>query len=510
MALLQHRINLDSAVFPLLSELLGRTIVIRGSDQTYPHTFATQIAADPPQLYYAHNVLPTMQGYQSVGYITFIPASVGHNFVDVVTLRDGLTGSSALLGITSSGVALISTLAVPTWTVADVSGTPSISGKLVTIAYVRGVTYIYFKGVGCYSYNFTTKVLDAVTLTGLTAANIHGIVGSHGYLLAFGLSNSIAWSSTVDPTDFTPSLITGAGAGVLDGAQGETVTAVAVQDGMIFFNATNATSGMYQGNERFPFAFTTIVGCGGLSDAKFAAYANLDSPAAYAYTTSGLQVIDTRQAKFLLPEVTDFLSGNKLEDFDETTLTLSTVSPGHTLRKRLAWIADRYLILSYGADNLTHALVFDTYTSRLGKLKLPHIATFEFTLYDQTAQETPKKSVGCISFDGTIKVVNTDLDFAASNGVAILGKYQYVRERLIQLQKVELENIPNSGAFFLYDMITLDGKTLQAPVAGYNTGNTGLSQKYNFHLTGINHSLLAKGNFNLVSGILGFNIAGKL
>jgi len=509
MPLLTHRINLDSPIFPLLSELLGRTIIVRGSDQTHPSTFATQIASDPPQLYYAHNVLPTPYGYQSIGYDPFIPGTIYTDFFHIVTLRESLTGLTALLGITKSGKVLISTLAVPTWSEITLSDGAVVRDKNISIAFVHGITYIYFYKLGCYVYNFTLGQLVLVNLSGLVPSAVRGIVGSNGYLLAFGDGNSLAWSSIIDPTDFVPSLITGAGAGNIEGAQGETIAGITVQGGIIFLNATNASSALYQSNGRFPFMFNTIVGCGGLSDPKFAAYLALDSIAAYAYTTSGLQAINPRNAEFIVPEVTEFLSGRRLEDFDENTLSLSVTTPTNVIKKKLAWIADRYLVISYGDELLTHAIVLDTLLSRVGKLKIDHVAIFEFTLYDQTIYETPKKSIGVLKLDGSVVVVDTDISSDLSSGIAILGKYQYVRERLLQLQSVDLENINGNNSFQLYNSITLDGKTLQVPVAGYDTGNTGLSKTYKFHATGINHSLIAKGRFNLVSGILSFNIAGK-
>jgi hypothetical protein len=290
---------------------------------------------------------------------------------------------------------------------------------------------------------------------------------------------------------------------------GETVAAIATQGGIIFLNTNNASSASYQGNARFPFAFNTVVGCGGLSDPKFAAYLALDSTAAYAYTTSGLQAINARSAEFIIPDITEFLSGRRLEDFDEATLTFNVTTPANVIKKRLAWVADRYLIISYGDEILTHALVIDVLLARVGKLKINHVAVFEFTLYDQTVFETPKKSIGILKADGSVVVVDTDISATNSNGIAMLGKYQYVRERWLQLQGVDVENVHGVGTFELYDMITLDGKTLQAPVAGYDTGNAGLSKTYKFHSTGLNHTLLAKGRFNLVSGVLNFNVAGK-
>lgn len=505
MAIIEHRVMLDSPIFPLLSELLGRTVIVRGSDQ--PHY---NPAGDSPQLYYAHNVLPTPYGYQSIGYSQFIAPSTVGSFIGVVTLREASTESVALLGITATGKLLISTLAVPAWTELGLGGIGNIRNRTITLAYVQGTTYIYFSKLGCFKYDFVAKALVPVPLAGLDPTKLNGILGSNGYLLAYGVGNSIAWSSPLDPTDLVPSVITGAGAGIIEGAQGETVAGIAVQGGMIFLNASNASAGIFQSNGRFPFAFDTIVGAGGLSDPSFASYIALDSPAAYAYTTSGLQAINTRQAEPVLPEVTEFLSGRRLEDFDESTNTFTATTPQNVIKKKLAWIADRYLVISYGDELLTHALVLDTFLSRLGKLKIDHVAVFEFTLFDQTIFETPKKSIGILKADGSVVVVDTDISATNSNGVLLLGKYQYVRERRLQLQKVSLENIHNVASFSLYDLLSQDGKTLGTPQLGYNAGNSGLSQEYLFSGDAKNHSLLAKGRFNLVAGLLTFNVSGRM
>jgi len=509
MPILQHRINLDSPTFPLLSELLGRTIIVRGSDQTHPQTLATQIASDPPQLYYAHNVLATPYGYQSISFSEFIPATIYTDFTDVYTAQESLTNKAALIGFTKTGKVMVSTLAAPAWKEITLSDSAVIRDKSVTVAFIHGITYFYFYRLGCYVYDFTTEKLVRTTLGGLDESTIYGVVGSNGYMLAFGVGNAVAWSSIVDPTDFIPSLNTGAGAGNIEGAQGETIAAITIQNGIIFLNAKNAVSATYQANSRYPFMFNVVVGCGGLSNANFAAHITLDSTAAYAYTTSGLQAIGLRQAEFISPEITEFLSGRRLEDFDEATNTFSTTTPNNVIKKKLTWIADRYLIISYGDELLTHAIVLDTAIMRMGKLKIDHVAIFEFTLYDQTIFETPKKSIGVVKADGSVVVVNTDLADTNSNGVALLGKYQYVRERWLRLEKVDLENVPASGSFQLFDLVTIDGKTFQAPVAGYDKGNTGLSKAYLFHTLGVNHSLLCKGRFNLVSGVLSFHMNAK-
>jgi len=509
MALISHRINLTSASFPLLSELLGRTVIIRGSDQNSPQTIQTGVAPDPAQLYYAHNVLPTAQGYQSIGYLPFIPAVSGvFNFKYIFNVTDS-SGSLALLGFTDTGAIYRFRFGDSAWF--QLASIPGYSNQTITTAYVKGVTYIYFYALGCYKYNFTLGTLDPVTLSGLNAATIYGIAGASGYLVAYGVSNSVAWSSQIDPTDFVPSLATGAGGGVIEGAQGDTTLGITVYGGIIFLTKKNAVAAIYQANNRFPFQFVQVVGSGGLSATTLAAGSALDSPNAFAYTTSGLQNIDVKQAHFLLPEVTEFLSGSRIEDFNQNTLQFSITTPATAIKKQLAWVADRYLVISYGASALNYALVYDSMLQRLGKLKIDHVACFEFNLYDQTIYETPKKSIGILKADGSVSVVNTDISDASSDGVALLGKYQYVRSHYIQLQGVEFENLNAINSFVLYDLPTLDGKTFESPVTGTLNGYNpaGLTQAFRFHNTAVNHSLLAIGRFNLVSGELQFNISGR-
>lgn len=503
MALITHKIDLTSPTFPLISELLTRTVMVQRGEPIQ------RGGLDAPQVLYGHNIVPTPQGYQSIGYKRQVQPTSLSDFTHRHNLREASTGKAAMLGVTRTGRLFVADLAAPTWLELGTGGLGDLRNRVVTSAFCQGITYIYFAKLGAFTYDFVAKTLVPVTLSGLDPTKILGIVSSNGYLLAYGVGNSVAWSSIIQPTDFVPSLTTGAGAGIIEGAQGETVAAVSTQSGIIFLNANNACAGIYQGNSRFPFSFGVVSGCGGLTDPNFTSLSALDSPSVYAYTTSGLQAITPQQAQFVLPEITEYLSGKRLEDFSDTTLTFTRTNPRNALKKRVAWIADRYLIISYGDSALTHALVIDVALSRIGKLKADHVEVFEFALIDQTNVETPKKSIGLLKANGEVSLVNTDVTVGNSNGTIILGKYQYVRERLMQLQAVELENA-YSDSFSVYDLPTLAGKTFSAPVAGYNMGLTGLARKYNFSTTAMNHSILVQGRFHLVSGLLSFNISGKM
>lgn len=506
------RANLEAKSLPLLSELQGRTVIVKGQDQNYIPQAVVKEQADKnigiAQVFYAHNVLPTTYGYQSVGYESIVSAvSAVTTFTSVHILRDD-SGNRAHMGVTSDGRLFILNPSTSAWV--EKTAPAGIAGKMVTTAYVSGTTYIYFATKGCYVYTFSSGLFTSTTLTGLTASAILGIVGSKGYLVAYSI-DTVAWSATTNPELFTPSSLTGAGSGSPEGTQGTIVVAVEVYGGFLLFTTANCVAATYSGNPRYPFNFESVTGAGGLNSEQYVSY-DVNSGSVYAYTTSGLQQIGLRTATTIFAEVTDFLSGAKFEDLDETTRTLSTSIVSYIPLKRLHVIASRYLVISYGtATVLTHALVYDLVLQQFGKLKAEHIDCFEFQLYSQNTYETPKKSFAIMKNTGQIYIVNSDVGYSSSSGVIILGRFQFVRSRLLILEGVELENA-GEGSIECYTLPSMDGKTLSTPVAGYDDTPSGAADTlkvYRFHDTALNHSIYVKGSFNLTTLLLTFLVGGS-
>jgi len=409
MADVTYRGNLKAASFPFLSELFGKSVIVRGQDNNYVQGLAAKEALDSsvgvPQIYYCHNVIPTDSGYKSVGYDEIVapthPSTAG--FDRPVILRDSV-GNSGVLATDASGNCYILVTGSNAWTSPTTPpAAASIAGKRITVAFVSGVTYIYFAGVGCYTYNFTTNAMTAVTLTGLVAADILGVAGSAGYLIAYSV-DSLAWSSTTDPTDFTPSLSSGAGGGQVEGIRGTIVTVEEVFSGLIIFASDNAVAVQASSNPRFPYNFTAIPGAGGLSNADYVT-SDTGTGTVYAYTESGVQAITLRGATTVFAEVTDFISGSLFEDYNELTdiLELTDVS-GSEIKKKITLISDRYIIISYGANKLTHALYFDIVYKQWGRLKLEHAACFEFIAYASPTVELPKRSIAFLCPCGGLSV----------------------------------------------------------------------------------------------------------
>jgi hypothetical protein len=503
MAQVTYRANLSAKAFPFLSQNWGRTVIVPQYDNTFSRQLASQEDSDKdvgiPQIYYCHNVMPHQQGFQSVGYTTLVNGIV-ETFVQSGIIRD-IGDNKTYVGVSSSGKLYVLNGGI--WTY---KGTYGVPGAVVTFAYVSGTTYIYIANYGCLKYDFFSQTFVAVTLTGLDPTKILGVTYSAGYLVAW-TNSTVAWSSTIDPTDFVPSLITGAGGGGVEGARGAINLCFAHTQGFIVYTTSNAVAALYSGNARYPFNFREIVASGGLDSSNQIAY-DANSGNHYAYTTSGMQLVSTTQTQTILPELTDFIAGKLFEDYDENTDTFSSTPLTVTMQKQVQMVSDRYLIVSYGITSLTHALVYDLTDKRWGKLKIPHVQCFEYQLPSAGVTEIPRQSIAFLQLDGTMKVVDFSVTSLGTNGVLCLGKYQFVRQRILQLDEIAIEDVPAGASFTLYDLAALDGKNGVKDYPALLESN-GLFRRYGSRAEGLNHSLVLRGTFSLVSLVLTFNIHGK-
>lgn len=511
MSQITYRANLSAKSFPFISENFGRSVIVPQYDNNFNRQLTASEDLDKdvgiPQIYYCHNVMPHPQGFQSVGYTPVIAGGFS-NFTSIFALRDA-GENRAYLGITSTGNYYISTGGP--WAFKGTYPT----GGITTTAFVSGTTYIYIQGYGCIKYDFGTSAFvgggsggtgnfSGLVTTGAGATI--GITAAAGYLIAWN-QTAVAWSSTIDPTDFVPSLVTGAGGGNVEGAKGSISFCVPHLLGFIVYTSANAVAALFSGNSRFPFNFREIVASGGVSSLDLIAF-DANSGNHYAYTTSGFQLINTSQSQTVFPELTDFIAGKLFEDFNETTNTFSTIVLSGTMKKKITVVSDRYMVISYGVTSFTHAIVYDLVEKRYGKLKIPHVATFEFQIPTSTITEIPRQSLGILFDDGSASVVDFSVNGPGQSGVMLLGKYQFVRPRTLQLDEIALENIRVGFTFSLTDLYTLDGKTYLQ----YNPTldlSSGLFRRYKSRIVGLNHSLLFKGAFEVCSLVLTFNIHGK-
>lgn len=535
------RLNLTAAAFPFASELFGQTIMV-------PRTDMAALAAPSnedttPEAFYMHNCMPTSQGYQAVSYDTAVVP-----FATPVTDFDqafGIQNSdlNRFLFSPAGGKNYIFDRQVSAW--ASISpipaGTFGLTGTpMVTTAYVHNQTYICYANYGVFVYNDVTKVLTPVAFAGITMTNVKGICAANGYMIIWD-STSIAWSNSAVPTDFVPSIITGASVGSVNDAKGAIICCLPISGGLLVYCEKNIVGATYTGNAQFPYSFLEVPGSSGITTPEDVTWqANL----AYhiVWSSSGLlQVALTGAAEKIFPEFTSFIAGKVFEDFNETTLALTSQYLSTQLTVKLTIIENGMLALSIGiaAPNFTHVFVFDATIKRWGRLKIDHKDCFPWNtpnFYGQTTYtqlgnityaglgattyndfanptptpEQPKETFAFLQADGTVKTVNFQFSEVASNGVLYLGKYQYTRSKRMKHQYTDIQNVRNGQSFAFYVVPTNDGDTLLTPVATRNIpAFTGAYTKRQAReVSGYNFSLLFIGAFNIVSAVMDFTLNG--
>src|SRR5438067_327258 len=506
-----YRANLTSAEFPFLSDLQGRNVIVTGQDQNYSRQLSSNKNKDRdigiPQIYYMHNVIPTDAGVCTVGYQDVIqqPADTDNSFAKMFQLRDP-NENVAFFASTLTG----RNYALTDFNIGWVRSTDKApaANRFVTTAHVNGQTYIYFGQVGCFKYNFSTGALDAVTLTGLDPTQILGVCASSGYMIAW-TGTKVFWSSTIDPTDFTPSTVTGAGSQAMQEAKGEIVCCLPQNGGFIIYTKRNAIAMAYSNNAQYPFNGREFIGAGGLADPSLAGYDG-NSTDHCVYSTSGLQDVSMSNATIMSPQCTDFLAGSQFEDFDEVALTFNITQISGAMKKKISIVANRYIIISYGVAELTHALVYDLALARWGKLKVTHVDCFDYSYPSSAIVDAPRKSIGFLQQNGTVKIATLSYDTTGSYGVMVMGKYQLARQRYITMQEVHLESIKAGNSLNVKVLSTYDGKNVAAGTEPTLATNADTFRKYVCRASGLNHSIMVAGAFHVFSAELVYRHGGAI
>lgn len=505
MAQREYPIALRNFALPMLSEQQTRTIIGSTAGEA-------PAKEDKPSVAYMHNVMPDSNGLNSVGYKSVIPAPrlpIGEVMVDArIAYSDIRTRLYLAWDSEGNAYALLTgaTEWLPLLPSSPITSDPNFSSESVTIGTVNGISYIFFSGLGAFTYVESSNNLQAVTLTGLTIPNILGIVASSGYLIAYTVE-AIAWSSTIDPTDFVPSQVTGAGGGDVAGTAGDIIFSTDNSLGVLIYTDANVVAGTYTGNARFPFKFREVPDSkGGINLDRVAYEAN--SGTQFVYSKAGLQSISAQRAENILPEVTDFLAGKRFEDYNESTLLyeITDLAVNETMNKKIKYVASRYLVISYGlpGTGFTHAIIYDTALNRLGKLRSTHADVFE---YIGEQSEISKSSIAFLAEDGSVSVLDFSVS-AESNGVLVLGKLQFVRTRFISLEGVEVENVESDAQLDLYTQASLDGKNFTTVQGILNLANPNL-RTYHFHVAAKNHSLVFIGKFNSVTAQVKYVVTSR-
>lgn len=546
------RVNLSASVFPFATELWGRSIMVPQNDENFEKSVVSpsDLAKDKgiPQAFYMHNVIPTAQGYQAIGYDLLanpFPGSAS-DFNSAFFLQN--SNGNRFIFVPANGRNYIFDKSQGGWLSFPFAANvvSPISPPLVTTAFINGQSYIFYEGLGCYIYNDAALSFDPVALAGLTVANITGLCAANGYMIAFSKSAhpAILYSNSSNPLDFAPSLITGAGGTDVQAISGTIVACLPIAGGFMIYCTKNVVAAVYTNNAQVPYNFDEVKGSGGISDPEQVSWeANLGEHHVWSnYGLQSLSLLTGAQDEF--PELTHFLAGKLFEDFDEVSNTFSQTYLDNPLFTKLTVIENSYMILSYGVAQglFTHAIVYDMNIARFGKCKINHIDCFQWNnpgslgpiTYGSLGQQTyaslgnltygqllnlppapasARTTLAFLQSDGTVYRAN--LDFAETNttgapaaGVLLLGKYQYVRNQWYEHQWTDVENIRSALNFQMYLLPTLDGKTFLPAVTPTLIHQSPNSRRYASWTTGMNMSFLFKGAFNLTSILTDFTLGG--
>lgn len=535
MAQIKFRAELNSLEYPLLYDWAGRTVMQAGADGQQRAQVTT------PQLLYCDNVLPTAQGIKSVSYKNLVAATTNLNFSNILTVSD-TNQNKALIGITIDSHIFMLTSALPTWV--DVTPVGWAGGDKVTHGSANGVSYLYLQQKGCYAVNITGVSLTLTALAGITAGNIYGMLSAVNYLLLWD-KTAIYWSSTVNPLDFVPSLITGAGTSTPYDEAGQIVTCVQLNNGFVVYTNTNAVLASFSNNTQFPWIFRNANNTAGIADYK---QVNVASGLGFhiALTYAGMTQVTPQGGTMIVPEVSDFLAARVYETFDWNSNSLVETILTSNLATRIAVLGARYIVLSYGiaADagtlqSYTDCLIYDQTLQRWGCMKTTHTCCFEIEvnmegsirsyislLGNTYASQSPKtygssavslnqppalgRIFGFCDNTGAVKIGMIDYNSMADAGVVMLGKYQLVRNYLLDLQEIEVETIPvtNTG-FSIVVLPSINGRDFIAPITPYLAETGEDVRTYLLNCEAKNHVLLLKGSFDLTTVQITANMGGR-
>jgi hypothetical protein len=535
MGQIAYRANLSSATFPMTIADGGRTVIVPGPDQNFDRRVdpeGAQRDAGIPQALYMENVMPTTNGYQSVGYIRGItPISAVGLIVGAfpVFVNTGTINVSNTIYETDVGNYSCGTLGNDIVTVA---GTALASAVVLSSAKLRGLAYVYssqgtiYTAAGGTGGITLTEVTASVTPVGFFASStITAIISFANYLIAVSIDGRVYWSSLTTALDFTASLVSGAGSIIPNDLSGNITAVRLAGTGFYIYSDQNAVYCQYTGNARYPFKFVPVKNCLGV---KRTTPLGLTAPVAGSLELEGNIIVESSNiVKYiqrdtsaeLSAEISDFLRNIKVQALlDYSTNTLTEQERNTVFPQVYIWLA-RYVIISINnrsggiTGQYTHALVYDLTTRRMGKLKVSHRFIVESAL-GLGFVDAVTKELRYLNFD----IYSIELPFPSTileiaQGALLLGKFQYVRSRLMKMEEIEIEGpqntaIVSSPNFSCVLLPSEDGRNFDTPVPLSPTRISGGLVEYHCHHTAKNHSLLLKGAFSVSTVQLKFVAAG--
>lgn len=526
MSQVSYRGNLSAAVFPMSLAHAGRSVIVPGPDNNYDRRVdpeGEQKAAGIPQAIYLENVFPTADGYQSVGYVAeanmgisgaiaiyplYAVRTVGlpeTNVINVAYLAGGTTFKASNI----SGLG--------NWTNIVFSGTAEYPTNNVSSAVVRGVCYVLIHGptVQLYTAEHTGAALTltniTASVTGVTTFNdIRYVIGVYNYLVIVLKDGTVQWSSTITPTDFSVSLVTGAGTAKPNNLFGDVSGVEPNSSGFYLMAASGIISAQYTGNSRYPWRFvpvsdTTSVISFSSGDVNSSNIVVLDN-------ATTIRRVEGNQSVPIAPEVSAYIKTEQSFDrYDHSTdvISLVTLAASGGKTPKIYLKLDRFVCVSCDytvADGYCNVLIYDIQTRRYGKLGIKHHYLVEFT---EGPHWAGTKSIGFINIlTGACNYLSFRVEDVTSphDAVLVMGKFQYARSRNLCLDEIQLEGkLTNASVRVLP---SLNGKVFDTAITPSLKESAQDFAWYTCRTEARNHSVVIKGQFSVSSLELTFHLGG--
>lgn len=520
--------KLTQQSFPFnFAELAGTVLV---SSQLEQNLQSQQAEQEVPQAYFMQNMLPTQRGFTSIHYTRVAAEHTYPKYVDKLFVLYDVDGNLALYS-TAGGACLVYSKDTGAWT-----SFPLPDGTVITdttVAYLKGRTYIHIAGAGLFYYDFQLAQLLPAVVVGVNINATDGVCAASQYLILWD-ENTVYWSSPANPLDFTIAQGFGGSSSILSN-RSRILQCLPTTDGFIAYTTRSAIYAPYTGNAFFPFSFREIASSAGVSENEHVAY---DSPNErhIAWTTSGFQVVSSKGAQLIWPELSDAVGSGVYS---------AAASDGYPyvvkverLEVKVSSIGARYIAVSVKRNkqqlNYSHAYIYDLALERWGRLDIPHVDFFEYRApefvaaltynqlvgsydaltvsYAQLLAELQDKTgqfgttLGCVNATGAIyialssSVSNVGNLESPSSGATVpnllLGRYRLQRQTAVTFQQLQLSS--NNLTDYNVRIIAHDAagavtrKLTPTPSTRYG------AQLY-ARLTGAHISLQLSGKLNLTS-----------
>jgi hypothetical protein len=357
--------------------------------------------------------------------------------------------------------------------------------------------------------------------------SVLGVVGSYNYLILY-TAVSTHWSSTTTPTDFSASLVSGAGSEYVANLKGDITFCKPHVGGFFIYTTGNVIYCIYTGNARYPWKFREVSESSGYSYSQQVSGDTNSETHRGISNSRAIQGLSPDGARLAASEVSNFLERTKVWDtYDFSTNTFSVVQESElrTLvdineKYRLWFYLDRYILVPYDQESpddegstwrnrYSKVLVFDTLLQRYGKLSIPHhtILANSKSIYFFD-HETGQKHV--LNFD----IHSEDLS-PSFQSILLLGKFQFVRGNFLTLQQVSIESTQDEDLltreFTVRVFRTLDGKNFLAsvPLVLIPSESIGTLATYRCRVAGQNFSIGLLGKFDANTLDMRFTVDGS-